>query len=367
MDLLKQKTLIVGNCVFYTEEVEAGPVTTTGYFFDVNGVPCSLTFAFWSDRTWRLIDRLFGVELESYETFQEAADAVRDGAWVRTEHEKMLADNPAMAAPDAVQDLGDELFRVDNPLKGRPGITLIPNPSSRHLRDHIDDPESEDEEWDDEDWDDNWDDEDWVEVIDEADTEAAALTERISEDAVSDTQSLADSNSDETADADEDGDDWTDDSDDEDWEDDEYPTEITLASVVPCAAYIVDINRSPVAIHLERASGAIAWWELFDVQTGIQLWYTHSISEAIRIAPLMLVPARNVPEISTASKQYINALILAFDGSKRQKFRDYINTGYIKATGQEYLDLINSLFMDPLSLDNVWTIESYDEDEPDDE
>lgn len=381
MELLKQKSLVIGVCRLTTDEETNEQATLPAYFFEVNGVQCGLTFAFWKDETWRLVDRMFGTVLGAYETFDEAAAAVVDGAWVREEHESLLQEHPEVAQNQQDIDRGEEVFRTDNPLKGRPGITLIPDYSLSPFDDYNDDMDDEyalDEEeleyetWDDSaDWDDDdddWDDEDWDDEEEgdwnDAQTASVTVNEETPDESVR--VSAAEENEDNV---DEDGDDA--DLDEDDWEhveDDEYDAEDdeedngpVPATLVPRAAYILDVARHAVAVFPTLVTGAMAWWEAFDVETGTPLWTSQSISELIRIAPLFFVLAHSVPDVSQETQEYLMAISIAFSEQSRQKPMDYLRTGYIKATGREYLGLMNAMFMDPVTLENAMSGEVDDE------
>lgn len=356
MELLKQKTLAVGTCRIDLpeEESEVESPTVPGYYLDVNGVRCGLVYKFWrAPGNWVLVDRINGTIFGEYPTFDLAANAILDGAWVREIYEETAPDPEAEKAAAAEQE--HVLFRMDNPPKGRPGITLIPQDSGISYSD-------DDDEWDDEDWDDN--EEDWDETDEDEET--------WDDDFEEDDEVTEDELDDFTLDADSDEDDefdevWAEDDLDDFEDDDDWDETRGIPTLVPTAAYIIDVARHPIAIYTTLTAGAISWWEAFDVESGMPLWTGQSMSETLRIAPLFLVIAHSV-EMSDETVHYLEALRNVFaDVNMRQNGEDYVRTGYLKANGKEYLDLLDVLYPDPTVVDSVMFVDMDEDDEDWDE
>lgn len=370
MELLKQKTLVVGACAIARELIDGedagmsdGTGTAPGYFLDVNGVRCGLIFTFWGVGNWLLVDRQFGTAYGEYETFAEAAAAIKDGAWVRKQHDETAAEDPQKAQQ---ADASKEIYRIDNPLKGRPGITLLPTMGSAlDMLNSIEpadlDEDEADDDWDDEDWGDEEDEEDgWIDAKVEDDAEIEDVDWAAAGDDDDDWEVTGDAEDDwDAVEDDDDDEDWDDDLDD-DWDEDD--DSMYMMPLEPRATYVVDVAKLPVAIYPVLTMGAVAWWEAFDVGTGFPLWSSQSLSELMRVAPLFLVVARSVNKPEQTGP-YIETIMTLFDGLPRQTGEDYLRTGYLKANGREYLELMNRLYTDPLALEDAFAAATRSEGE----
>lgn len=352
MDILRQKRLTVSLCAMVDGDGTDEPWTEPAYTFEIAGIKCALAFRTDDQGVfWEVVDLQYGLPVgEIFRTFNDAAEALRDETWLIKEHDKLMD-----AGIDEIEQSGFVFYTVDNPLKGIPGIVLLPRfvpPRTKpEDTDAISDEDAEltiQEIMNETDYDDDDDDSAEAELSVKTDDDQTKIgwEELIN-------QQMSDDEDDVDVDMEEYGTPEFDSEEDVDVYIDQLYKRLTF-KLDPTAAFVSRVGSHRVAFRVLSGFDRFALWQAFDITIGLELWESLSLAEVMRIAPLM-VPVVTETEIPQNVQQatdlplktalYLNELTAVFDGSDRE-LKQYLESGYLKMVGPQYMQLMDRLYLD---------------------
>ena len=333
MELLRQKTLMLGIITIRNpgilgndDDAESSPQLQLmpAYLVTIHGVRCGIVYHAVQWDHWAIIDVEYGVTLgDEYRYFADVGAAVRDDAWIAEKHNEIEAEYSKL------ESAATELFNVDVPLRGQPSIALIP----RFTTGNSDLAE------------------DATDVIEEQMEEAERQLEALEGDEFDDQPAADENDSSATFTVTEHAQ-IENDHDDED-ESDVDQEEINDIMLEPTAAYIAPIGKHPVAFFALFTEGPVAWWEALDISFGLTLWQSPSLTELIRIAPLMIPIVTGHEDLPLDTVLYVNALVESLSDAAPNAVQKYLETGNLRLNGGQYLRVLKTLFVDRGDADSI--------------